>query len=117
MSRTATSRGCSVANAAVELPEPDHPARRVIEQCKSAQRDRLSGLCRAAGLSEPETLADELDLLLEGARVTAQSVGRDGLGARLLRMGEALIAAHMPRKRGRRSAERARALEKGGDHA
>jgi hypothetical protein len=39
-------------------------------------------------------LADELNLLLEGARVTAQSVGADGLGARLVRMGEAMIAAH-----------------------
>jgi hypothetical protein len=39
-------------------------------------------------------LADELHLLLEGARVTSQSVGADGLGARLMRMGEAMIAAH-----------------------
>ena len=31
---------------------------------------------------------------LEGARVTAQSIGRDGLGDRLIRMGEAMIAAH-----------------------
>jgi hypothetical protein len=66
----------------------------VIEACKIAQQDRLAGVCRSAGLSEPEMLADELHLLLEGARVTAQSVGRQGLGARLLRMGEALIAAH-----------------------
>jgi hypothetical protein len=35
-----------------------------------------------------------LHLLLEGARVTAQSVGTAGLGARLVRMGEAMIAAH-----------------------
>jgi hypothetical protein len=37
-----------------------------------------------------------LNLLLEGARVTAQSVGIEGLGARLLRMGEAVIALHAP---------------------
>jgi len=35
-----------------------------------------------------------LHLLLEGARVTSQSVGADGLGARLMRMGEAMIAPH-----------------------
>ncbi|MCC6778074.1 MAG: TetR/AcrR family transcriptional regulator [Hyphomicrobiales bacterium] len=87
-------RGCALANAAVELPEKDHPARRVIEACKGAQRLRLVGLARAAGLNEPEMLADELHLLLEGARVTAQSIGADGLGARLIRMGEAMIAAH-----------------------
>jgi AcrR family transcriptional regulator len=87
-------RGCALANAAVELPEKDHPARRVIEEFKVAQRARLIALCRSAGLSEPDMLADELHLLLEGARVTSQSVGADGLDARLMRMGEAMIAAH-----------------------
>ena len=87
-------RGCALANAAVELPEKDHPARRVIEECKSAQRDRLIAICVAAKLSDPEMLADELFLLLEGARVTAQSVGPQGLDARLMRMGDALINAH-----------------------
>ncbi|MGA7490189.1 MAG: helix-turn-helix domain-containing protein [Xanthobacteraceae bacterium] len=90
----ADERGCPLANAAVELPEKAHPARRVIEDFKLAQRLRLVDLCRAADLGEPEMLADELHLLLEGARVTAQSVGTDGLGARLVRMGEAMIAAH-----------------------
>jgi hypothetical protein len=58
---------------------------------------RVVALSRAAGLSEPELLAEELHLLMEGARVTAQSVGSNGLGARLVRMGEAMIASHMPR--------------------
>jgi AcrR family transcriptional regulator len=87
-------RGCALANAAVELPEKDHPARRVIETFKTGQRQRIIDLCAAAELAQPEMLADELFLLLEGARVTAQSIGRDGLGDRLIRMGEAMIAAH-----------------------
>ncbi len=88
------SRGCPLVNAAVELPEKDHPARAVIEDCKRRQREALVGLCGKAGLSEPEMLADEFLLLIEGARVTAQSMGADGLDARLMRMSEALIAAH-----------------------
>ena len=87
-------RGCALANAAVELPEKGHPARRVIEAFKTAQRERLVQLCAAASLAEPEMLADELFLLLEGARVTAQSMGRKGLDDRLVRMGEAMIRAH-----------------------
>ena len=83
-----------MANAAVELPERDHPARRVIEAFKTAQRERLIQLCAAAALAGPEMLADELFLLLEGVRVTAQSVGPKGLGDRLVRMGEAMIKAH-----------------------
>src|SRR5215475_1425446 len=90
-------RGCPLTNAAVELPEKDHPARRVIEAFKTAQRNRIIQLCAAADLAQPELLADELFLLLEGARVTAQSMGPQGLGERLVKMGEAIIKAHTPR--------------------
>jgi AcrR family transcriptional regulator len=93
--RDADQRGCALANAAIELPEKDHPARRVIEEFKRAQRDRLVALCGATGIAEPELLADELFLLLEGARVSAQSSGPNGPAARLVRMGEALIASHL----------------------
>jgi hypothetical protein len=75
-------------------PGKGSPARRVIEAFKTAQRRRIIELCSAAELTDPEMLADELFLLLEGARVTAQSIGREGLGDRLVRMGEAMIAAH-----------------------
>ena len=91
----ADQRGCALANAAVELPDKDHPARCVIEQYKGDQRSRLAGLCAASGVSEPELLADELFLLLEGAHVSAQSLGPQGPASRLVRMGEALIAAHI----------------------
>jgi AcrR family transcriptional regulator len=91
----ADQRGCALANAAVELPEKDHPARRVIEQFKTAQRDRLVTLCGATGIAEPEMLADELFLLLEGARASVQSLGPQGPASRLVRMGEALIASHL----------------------
>jgi AcrR family transcriptional regulator len=88
-------RGCAIANAAIELPEKHHPARCIIEKHKQGERDRLVKLCKQAGASKPEMLADELFLLIEGARVCAQSIGADGPGARLGRMGEAIIASHM----------------------
>lgn len=91
----ADQRGCALANAAVELPEKNHPARCVIERFKAEQRERLMALCGASGVAEPELLADELFLLLEGARVSAQSSGPNGPASRLVRMGEALIAAHL----------------------
>ena len=87
-------RGCALANAAIELPERDHPARRVIEEFKRAQSLQLIRLGEQAGVSEPDVLADELHLLLEGARVAAQSVGTEGLAERVLYMGKAMIAAH-----------------------
>src|SRR5919202_1272835 len=78
----AEQRGCPYANAAVELPDKDHPARRVIQEYKTAHRQQLARLCADAKLIDPEMLADELFLLVEGALVTAQSMGRDGLAER-----------------------------------
>jgi AcrR family transcriptional regulator len=91
-----TERGCAFANAAVELPEPDHPARRVIEEFKRRHRDLIIQLCRKAGLRDPELLADELFLLCEGARVTIQSLGPHGPAERLAEMFQMLVAAHTP---------------------
>jgi AcrR family transcriptional regulator len=90
----AKERGCALANAAVELADKDHPARKVIEEFKRAQRDRLVRLCQATGLAQPELLAEELFLLIEGARMCQQSIGPEGPGARFVRMGEAIIASH-----------------------
>ncbi len=87
-------RGCACANAAIELPEKDHPARPVIESFKNGQREKLIQLCCAAGLEQPELVADELFLLLEGARVSTQSVGHGGPGCSFVRMAQALIASH-----------------------
>jgi hypothetical protein len=39
-------RGCALANAAVEMPDKDHPARAVIEEFKRRQRSELVRLCR-----------------------------------------------------------------------
>jgi AcrR family transcriptional regulator len=92
--RDPQDRGCALVNAAIELPDKDHPARQVVETFKAAARSRLLRLCREAGLSQPESLADELILLVEGARVCAQSMGREGPCDRLAGMGAALIDAH-----------------------
>lgn len=84
-------RGCPLANAAVELPERRHPGRKVIEAHKRRSRERLEQLCREAGYAQPARLADELFLLVEGARVSLQSVGPEGPGARLYALAEALL--------------------------
>lgn len=89
----ADGRGCDLANAAVELSEENHPARRLIELCKTAHRERLVAVCTAAGVAEADLLADTLWLLLEGARVSRQSVGAEGPSAKFVRMSEAVIAA------------------------
>jgi len=90
-------RGCALANAAVELPDKDHPARAVIEENKTHQRENIAALCGAAGFVNPERLADEVFLLLEGARMNVQSVGSDGPGTRVGEMLCSLLRS-APRK-------------------
>jgi AcrR family transcriptional regulator len=86
-------RGCDLANAAVELTQIGHPGLRVIEEFKIRQRDRLARLCRAAGASKPDLLADALFLLMEGARVSRRSVGTEGPSANFLQTSQAIIAS------------------------
>ena len=86
-------RGCDLANAAIELTEQGHPGLRVIEEFKMRQRERLTNLCKAAGASQPELLADTLFLLIEGARVSRRSVGTNGPSANLVRTSRGVIAS------------------------
>jgi len=84
-------RGCDFANAAVEFSDIGHPIRSLIEDVKAAHREHLIRLCKAARIGRPELLADTLSLLLEGARVSRQSVGAEGPSAKFVRMGEEVI--------------------------
>jgi AcrR family transcriptional regulator len=84
-------RGCEFANAAVELTEEDHPARKFIETFKSEYRDWLAKLCRKAGVARAELLADTLSILLDGVRTSRQSVGQQGPSSQFQAMAEAII--------------------------
>src|SRR3989442_14113378 len=68
------ARGCPMANAAVELTEKHHPARKVIEAHKAKLRARLVQICTQIGAREPRLLADELVLLMEGAHGTTRTL-------------------------------------------
>jgi AcrR family transcriptional regulator len=88
---TVDGRGCDLANAAVELTEAGHPARRLIEKMKTEQRDRLASLCRRAGIAKSEVLADTLTLLFEGARVSRQAAGCDGPSSKFISTAKTVI--------------------------
>lgn len=93
-------RGCALANAAIELPDQEHPARRVVREYKSAVRQRLVDLCRDAGLNDPEALADEVFLLCEGARIAAQSLASDAPLTRLPTLLRGLVEERTPSGQG-----------------
>src|SRR5262245_25148279 len=91
------SRGCAMANAAVELTDPDHPGRKIIEQHKAELRARLLRLCTDLGVRDPAALSDGLFLLMEGAFSSTQTLGHSGPGNSVAKAAEALIAAQLPK--------------------
>ncbi len=73
-----SSRGCSLGNAVIELPEGSHPGREVIEQHKSEMRERLRSLARQIGARDADELGDTLLLLMEGGYLTRLTFSSDG---------------------------------------
>jgi len=88
------SRGCALANAAVEITEIDHPARPVIEKYNAEMRRRFCELARDMNAREPEALGDSLMLLWEGAHLTRVTMGQHGPVQRAAKAARALIAAY-----------------------
>ena len=86
-------RGCPFTNSTAEILDKDHPARIVIETYKMKHRDRIIQLCRRSNLHDPELVAEQLFLLMEGARVSAQYLDTVRNQERLIRMAEALIGS------------------------
>jgi len=91
----ADSRGCALANAAVEIPEPGHPARAVVEGFKAELRRRFRELAKGTGARDPDTLGDSLMLIWEGSYLTRLTLGNDHNPAETAaKAARALIAAH-----------------------
>jgi AcrR family transcriptional regulator len=88
------SRGCALANAAVEITEPDHPARPIVEQYKAEMRRRFRQLAHEMGAREPNSLGDALMLLWEGSYLTLLTLGRHGPVEGAAKAARALIAAY-----------------------
>jgi hypothetical protein len=84
-----------MANAAVEITEKDHPAKKVIEAHKAKLRSRLVQICIRMGVAEPRLLADQLFFLMEGAQVTTQTLGAHGPARKVARSAKMLIEMHL----------------------
>ena len=90
-------RGCPMSNTAVEIPEPGHPGRTVLETCKADLRARIVGMTRRLGVDRPEELADGLILILEGGMAAHHIFGSQGPCAAMATTADALIEAHIAR--------------------
>jgi len=95
---TPDNRGCAFINAVAELPDKDHPGRKVIEEYTTKSLHRLIELCKKHDMNEPEGMADELFLLFEGFRISLQRIGPNGPAARFPNALEIMLDAHTKRK-------------------
>jgi AcrR family transcriptional regulator len=87
-------RGCAMNNVAVELSEPGHPGREVIEGCKTKVRTTIVQLTKDLGAADAEGLADGLILVIEGAIATHHVFGSQGPAHCMMATCDALIDAH-----------------------
>jgi AcrR family transcriptional regulator len=84
-------RGCPFTNCAVEFPDPGSAHHQQAAAMKQEAMRRLRELC-APLTTEPDRLAGELFLLIEGAYAAAHTLGgRDGPARLLPRAARALL--------------------------
>jgi AcrR family transcriptional regulator len=70
---------CPFIAAAVEIPDPGHPARAYARTYKKAFAARLTATAREAGAADPEQLGEQLALLLDGASARSRVLDADTL--------------------------------------
>ena len=86
-------RGCPFGNTLVEFPAESHPAHTVIAAFKTERHARLRELARAAGARDPDRLADELAIVLEGSAFCAEQTRKTARTSATVRAAEILIEA------------------------
>jgi len=92
-------RGCAMSNTAVEIPEPGHPGRTVLENCKADMRAMIADVTRKLDIDAPDELADGLMLVIEGGMATHHIFGSQGPCATMVAASDALIDAYTSRLR------------------
>jgi hypothetical protein len=93
------ARGSALGNALAELPDPEHPARKVIADYKRREHRRVMKLCRSAGFRDPGLSANLFTMLLEGAHSCVQCIGMRQIGEDLVKVVDLMVAtAHEPER-------------------
>lgn len=92
-----TCTGCPFLHAAVEFPQPEHPAHQVAIQHKQAVKARFCDLSEQAGARQPELLANQLLLLMDGTLMQARMRGPVELTPSVIQAAIALIDAQSVR--------------------
>ncbi|HMP08474.1 MAG TPA: TetR/AcrR family transcriptional regulator [Lacipirellulaceae bacterium] len=87
--------GCIFVNVVMEFPLPHEPAHQAAAQHKRAIEALVCELAQQAGAADPQTLAKDLCLVMEGAYVTRQVTGDAHAGVVARRVAECVISSHL----------------------
>lgn len=90
-------KGCIFVNAAMEFPLPHEPAHQAASRNKQAVEGIVRELAAATGVQDPDALARELCLVMEGAYVTRYVTGRTDVVALAHRVADRVIASYLGR--------------------
>jgi len=96
LAHSPTCLGCTFQHAAADFPTLDHPGHRVALAHKQAVLARLAALAAAVGAPDPDLLAAQLLLLMDGAFVATRMFGPDNHAAHVAQAAATLIAAQLP---------------------
>jgi AcrR family transcriptional regulator len=87
-------RGCAFINSVVELAHPEHPAYQVSLEHQQAVTDYILGLVHEANLPNPEGLAQQLMILIQGATVIAMMQGNAHAASQAKAAASILVGSH-----------------------
>lgn len=86
--------GCTFTGAAGEFPELDHPGHQAASRHKKQVLVKFKELAKAANLRQPQTVAEQLALLLDGAWNAARMFGPNSHAKQVADAAKLIIAAH-----------------------
>jgi AcrR family transcriptional regulator len=89
-------RGCIFISAAAEFPSPNDPSHQAAADHQRALRNLLCDLAIRAGAHEPEVLADQMLLLIEGAIIVRHVTGNLAAALTGDALAKALLERHLP---------------------
>jgi len=89
--------GCLFINTIGEYSDKGTPIRQICKEYKKLVKGYVRELCEQAGAKDPQALAEELALLLEGATVTAQVSQNPNTAKIAKRAAKALIDKAIPK--------------------
>jgi AcrR family transcriptional regulator len=94
LASSAQCLGCTFQMSAAEYPDPRHAVHKIAVAHKKEARHHFAMLAKQAGLREPQALADQLLMLMDGAWVAARMFDRSNPARHVSSAAEALLRAH-----------------------